>query len=146
MSINISAVDDIVNSMSEKDKEFLNISDDHFEQTSENRKIIEQFIKTVDGEPVSFLEIIGDSSGIALAIGTRDGDKCRNKGYGKSVALQGKKWLDNHFNEFNQIVWWVRKDNLASIKIAESIGFELDNTSVLPNDNWIKYEYQNKEI
>ena len=52
------------------------------------------------------------------------------------------KWLDAHKDEYDQIVWWTRKDNAGSIKIAEKSGFKLDEASVLPDDPWIKYQYK----
>lgn len=53
----------------------------------------------------------------------------------KLLPNKVKKWLDKHYNEFDQIVWWARKDNIGSIKVAKDIGFELDESSVLPDDH-----------
>ena len=36
------------------------------------------------------------------------------------------------------------KENTGSIKIAKDIGFELDKSSILPDDPWIKYQYKNR--
>lgn len=135
-------VNDIVNTMSKKDKELLNLScNAHQRSVEEGRRVVKRFIKRIGKTPVSFFELTGDNTGIAVSIGTRAGDQYRNKGYGKAVAEQGKKWLDEHVDEFDQIVWWTRKDNLGSIKTAKSIGFELDESSVLPDDPWVKYVY-----
>lgn len=109
---NMDAVNDIVKTMSRKDKELLN------------------------------LDIIGDEKGVAISIGTRAGSEYRNKGYCSRVARKGMKWLDAHKDEYDQIVWWARKDNAGSIKIAEKSGFKLDEASVLPDDPWIKYQYK----
>ena len=136
-------VNDIVNTMSSEDRKLLGLhGDEKYQTLDEGRKIVKRFIKKVDGVPVSFFDLTGDSTGIAVSIGTRSGDKYRNKGYAKAVAKQGKKWLDEHYDEFDQIVWWARKENTGSIKTAKAIGFELDKSSVLPDDPWVKYQYK----
>ena len=137
-------VNDIVNSMSRKDRKLLNMHGKQYQTLDEGKNIVKRFIKRVDGVPVSFFDVTGDSTGVAVTIGTRAGKKYRNKGYAKTLAKQGKKWLDEHCDDFDQIVWWARKDNVGSRKTAESIGFELDESSVLPDDPWIKYQYKKK--
>lgn len=138
----INDVNDIVGTMSSKDRKLLGLHDNKYQIVKENPKIVKRFIKKVGGVPVSFFDLIGDSTGIAVTIGTRSGAEYRNKGYAKSVAKRGKKWLDEHYNEFDQIVWWVRKENVGSIKTAQDIGFELDESSVLMDNPWIKYRYK----
>lgn len=135
-------VNDIVNTMNSKDRKLLGLHREKYQTIDEGQEIIKRFIKKVDGVPVSFFDLTGDSTGIAVTIGTRSGDKYRNKGYAKAVAKKGKKWLDEHYDKFDQIVWWTRKENAGSIKIAKDIGFKLDESSVLPDDPWIKYQYK----
>ena len=135
-------VNDIVSTMDSKDKKLLNLTGEEYQTLEEGQYLAKRFIKRVRGVPVSFFDIFRDCNGAAVAIGTRSGAKYRNKGYAKSVAKRGRKWLDKHYNEFDQIVWWTRKENIASIKLAEDNGFRLDKSSVLPNDPWIKYEYK----
>lgn len=136
-------VNDIVRTMSKKDKTLLNLDGDIYQKHIEDSQALgKRFIKRIDGTPVSFFDLyVDDKRGAAVSIGTRSGDEYRNKGYAKAVAKQGKKWLDQHADEFEQIVWWARKDNIGSIKTAEFIGFELDKSSVIPDDPWIKYQY-----
>lgn len=131
----------IVGTMDDKDRRLLGLHEEEYQTLEEEQKVIKRFIKRVDGVPVSFIDITGDSAGIAVTIGTRSGDKYKNKGYAKCLAKEAEKWLDEHHDEFNQIVWWCRKENAASIKIAEDIGFKLDESSVLPDDPWVKYKY-----
>lgn len=50
------------------------------------KNIVKRFVKRVDGVPVSFFDV----TGVAVTIGTRSGDKYRNKGYAKSLARKGK--------------------------------------------------------
>ncbi len=103
---------------------------------------VKRFIEKSGDVPISFFDIIGDEKGVAISIGTRAGSEYRNKGYCSRVARKGMKWLDAHKDEYDQIVWWARKDNAGSIKIAEKSGFKLDEASVLPDDPWIKYQYK----
>ena len=138
---NMNEVNDIVSTMSKRDKELLNLSGDVYQRSiDDSANVVKRIVKKVGNTPVSFLDIIGDHSSVSISIGTRGGDKYRNKGYASAVAKQGKKWLDEHTDEFDQVVWWVRKDNSWSIKIAQKIGLELDESSVLSDDPWIKYE------
>lgn len=134
-------VNDIVGTMDDKDRRLLGLHGEEYQTLEEEQKVIKRFIKRVDGVPVSFIDITGNSAGIAVTIGTRSGDKYRNKGYAKYLAKEAEKWLDEHHDEFDQVVWWCRKENAASIKIAGDIGFKLDESSVLPDDPWVKYKY-----
>lgn len=135
-------VNDIIDTMDSKDKHFLGIHDgDKYQSTDEDQKLVKRIVKKIGGIPVSFFDVTGDSTGVAITIGTRSGGEYRNKGHATAVAEQGKKWLKAHADEFDRIVWWVRKDNIPSIKTAKSIGFELDEASVLPDDPWIKYQF-----
>ena len=135
-------VNDIVSTMNNKDKKLLGLHRKEYQTIEEGQQIVKRFIKKVDNIPVSFFDLTGGCTGVAVTIGTRSGDDYRNKGYAKAVAKRGKKWLDKHYDEFDQIVWWARKENIGSIKTAKDIGFELDESSVLPDDPWIKYQYK----
>lgn len=135
-------VNNIVSTMGDKDRRLLGLHGDEYQTLEEEQKVVKRFIKRVDGVPVSFIDLTGDSTGIAVTIGTRSGDKYREKGYAKSVAKEAEKWLCKHHDEFDQVVWWCKKENTASIKIAEDIGFKLDESSVFQDDPWVKYQYK----
>lgn len=139
-------VNDIVSTMDSKDKKLLNLTGEKYQTLEERQYLVKRFIKRVGGVPVSFFDIFRDCNGVAVAIGTRSGAEYRNKGYAKAVAKRGRKWLDKHYDEFDQIVWWTRKENIASIKLAEDNGFTLDESSVLPDDPWIKYQYEKQKL
>lgn len=142
---NMDSINDIVSTMSKRDKELLNLSGDVYQKSiDDGANVVKRIVKKVGDTPVSFLDITGDRSGVSISIGARGGDEYRNKGYASAVAKQGKKWLDEHADEFDQVVWWARKDNPGSIKIAQKIGLELDESSVLPDDPWVKYERKKK--
>lgn len=138
----IDAVNDIMSTMSKDDKKKLNLHDGYKETIDNSKNVLKRVIKRMGNVPVSFFEVTGDSDGVAVSIGTRSGDKYRNKGYALKAAKEGKKWIDEHYDEFDKVVWWARKDNIGSIKTAERIGFKLDKSSVLPDDPWIMYQYK----
>ena len=123
---NMDAVNDIASTMSKRDKKLLNLSGDVYQRSiDDGANVVKRIVKKVGETPVSFFDITGDRSGVSISIGTRGGDEYRNKGYASAVAKQGKKWLDEHAAEFDQVVWWARKDNPGSIKIAQKSGFAI---------------------
>lgn len=132
----------IVSTMDDEDRRLLDLHGKEYQTPEEEQQIVRRFVKRVGDVPVSFIDLIGDSTGIAVTIGTRSGDKYRNKGYAKCLAKKAEKWLRKHQDEFDQIVWWIMKENVASIRIAKDIGFKLDESSVLPDDPWVKYQYE----
>ena len=127
--------------MSKKDKKMLGVAEDTYMTSEEAEYLVKRAVKKVNNIPVSFIDFSADANGVAVTIGTRSGKEYRNKGYATAVAKQGMKWLDKHIDEFDQVVWWVNKDNVGSVKLAKSLGFKLDESSVLPDDPWIKYQY-----
>ena len=140
---NMDAVNEIVKTMPRKDNELLILDGDVYQERAEDGyAYVKRFVEKSGDVPISFFDIIGDEKGVAVSIGTRAGSKYRNKGYCSKVAEKGMKWLDAHKDEYDQIVWWARKDNAGSIKIAEKSGFKLDESSVLPDDPWVKYQYK----
>lgn len=127
--------------MSKKDKKLLGLTGNTYMTSEEAKYLVKRAVKKVNNIPVSFIDFSADSNGVAVTIGTRSEDEYRNKGYATSVAKRGMKWLNENMDKFNQAVWWVNKDNTASIKLAKNLGFELDESSILPDDPWIKYQY-----
>lgn len=79
---NMDAVNDIVKTMSRKDKELLNLDGDVYQQSAEDGyAYVKRFIEKSGDVPISFFDIIGDEKGVAISIGTRAGSEYRNKGY-----------------------------------------------------------------
>ena len=70
-------VNDIVNTMDSKDRKLLGLHGKEYQALNEEQKIVKRLVKRVDGVPVSFFDLTGDCTGIAVTIGTRAGDKYR---------------------------------------------------------------------
>lgn len=135
-------VDDIVDSLSIEEKELLGCSaEDNWEYLSldQGEYVIKRCIKYVDNVPVSFFDLLDDTDHINLALATRAGDQYRGNGYAHEVASQAIDWIHKHpeVRQNRNIIWGVREDNIGSISIAESLGFQRDDASY--NDGWINY-------
>ena len=137
----IGYVNDIVNTMSKRDKKMLGVNGKEYLTTEEQKQIVKRIVKKVNNVPVAFIDFSEDENGIGIAIGTRSGKEYRNKGYATEIAKEGKKWLDKNSSSFDQAVWWVKKDNIASRSIAKTIGFKLNESSVLQDNPWIECKY-----
>ena len=117
------AVNDIVDSMSRKDRQLLNLHKKQYQTLDEGKNIVKRFIKRVDGVPVSFFDVTGDSTGVAVTIGTRSGEKYRNKGYAKALL----NYLINDIisERCYNITLEVNKTNEIAIGLYKSIGFSV---------------------
>ena len=66
---NMDAVNDIVKTMSRKDKELLNHDGDVYQQSAEDGgAYVKRFIEKSGDVPISFFDIIGDEKGVAISI------------------------------------------------------------------------------
>ncbi len=79
-------------------------------------------------------------SGGNIAVGTHDDH--RRKGYGKAVVHRAAAWcLQNDIVP----IYWVRKDNAASIALAKSLGFTIKHEEIIvthwPGDAAEKYNF-----
>ena len=116
-------VNDIVDSMSRKDRQLLDFYGKQYQTLDGGKNIVKRFIKRVDGVPVSFFDITGDSTGVAVTIGTRSGEKYRNKGYAKALL----NYLINDIisERCDNITLEVNKTNEIAIGLYKSIGFSV---------------------
>ena len=137
-------VDNIISTMNSDDLnklgmnesgEYLNYEDCGF--------IVKRVLLFDENTPVAFFDILDDDVQYNIAIGTRSDIKYRNKGYASKAAKQGMEYFIKHKLLFRnkKIIWGVRLDNIASIKIAESLGFIRDETSYSDNNTWVNYIY-----
>ena len=85
----------IVSTMDDEDRRLLGLHGKEYQTPEEEQQIVRRFVKRVGDVPVSFIDLIGDSTGIAVTIGTRSGDKYRNKGYAKCLAKKQKNGCAN---------------------------------------------------
>lgn len=136
-------VDNIVNTLSGREKELLGIDATELEYLTLDQceHIIHRELKKVDNVPVAFFDMLDDGDTINLALATRKGSKYRGKGYASGAAKQAMNWLSNHPRERKgrDVIWGVRTDNEASIAIAKKLGFVEDKSSLSDDGKWINY-------
>ena len=133
-------VDSIVRSLNKDDLDKLGIKgNEGYLSVEEGEHVIHRVIKEVGDIPVSFFDALDDGNTINLAMATRSGNEYRGKGYGSKAAQQCMNYLDKHPDKRGgrDVIWGVREDNEASIRIAKKLGFEEDVNS--HNDGWVNY-------
>jgi GNAT superfamily N-acetyltransferase len=136
-------VEDIIKTMSKDEKDKLALDEDgsylSFEQGS---AVIKRVLKKVGDTPVAFFDVLDDGDSINLAMGTRSGDQYRGKGYASKAAKEAMDYLDKNVQKYGgkKVVWGVRTDNAASIRIAEKNGFKLNKNSYSDDGKWVNYE------
>ena len=138
------SVNSIINSMDKDEKEKLAVEDDEeyltFEQGASVAKRI--LISDASSTPVSFFDLLEDDDGrVNVALGTKSGPEYRGKGYASKAAKQGMKWYEANKEKFGykEVIWGVRTDNAASIRIAEKNGFKIDPNSYSADGKWVNY-------
>ena len=137
-------VNDIINSLSEKEKKFLGapldkdwIDKNHEAETLSN--IAKTFITKNGDTPISALEIWTNGSRTGqIAIATRNNEEYRRKGYASKEVEQAIKWVERYGNKsIDELEWWVDRRNAGSRYLAEKYGFEItDNPG---DDNYVRY-------
>lgn len=138
-------VDSIVKSMSKKDRELLGIYDGKY-GISKGEHFLNRQIKKVGKTPVAFFDITMGSNYINAAVGTRGEKKYRGKGYAKAATKSGMDWWEKNKDKYKDknFNWWVRRENIASIKLAEANGFTLNKSDLEKWKDWYHYEYKRK--
>lgn len=130
-----SDVEDILNSMSKKDKKLINIaSDDEIKSYShggpEYFDVVKRFVeKDTNNIPVSFLDFQDVDGRLSVTIGTRGGEAYRNKGYASKISAKGMDWISKNSDQlslkYSEILWIPKARNKGSRKLAEKNGFVL---------------------
>lgn len=136
------AVDSIIDSMSEDDREKVLAGSDHYLNLEEGSAVMKRVLKQIGDIPVSFFDLLEeDKDTIQVALGTRSGSEYRGKGYANSVTDQAMNWIDKNKKRLTQkqVVWGVRVDNPGSIRIAERHGFVRDENSYSDDGMWVNY-------
>lgn len=134
------AVNSIVRSLSEEEKHKLGqydkgnwINTKHEYETLANKG--KTFVKYINDKPAGFLEIWtnGEREG-QVAIATHK--NYRGQGVSTELVNNAKKWVNQYgYKMMDQLDWWVREDNAASIHLAEKNGFKFDKTEPDPYGN-----------
>lgn len=135
-------VDEIISSMSKEEKAKLGLHESGDYLTREDGASVVKRVVLKNGDtPVSFFDVFDDGDHYNLAVGTRSGEEYRRRGYATEAARRGMSWYENNKGRLDNkpAVWGVRIDNDASIRIAESLGFELDPSSYSDDGRWVNY-------
>ena len=137
-------VDEIISTMDSDDLDKLGMNSSGEYLNYEDCGFIVKRVLLFDNNiPVAFFDILDDDTQYNIAIGTRSDIKYRNKFYASNAAEQGMKFYKKYKRLFNKkVIWGVRVDNIASIKIAESLGFIKDSNSYSDDNKWISYVYE----
>ncbi len=135
-----SKVDSIIETLNKDERDRLALSEnEEYLSVEQGEHVIYRALLEIGDIPISFFDALDDGDTIQLAMATRSGDKYRRKGYASKSAKQCINYLNKHPSKRRgrDIVWGVREDNEASIRIAKSLGFEEDPDS--HNDGWVNY-------
>lgn len=138
-----SDVDDIVSTFNKHDRELLGLKSENEQYLTleEGEHVIKRILKKYGDTPVAFFDMLDDGSTVNVALGTRSGEEYRGKGYASKAVKDGLRWYEQHADELGRmpVVWGVRTDNDASIKIAKKNGFVEDPDSISKDGKWINY-------
>lgn len=148
-------VDDIVSSMTKKDRQRLGLWDEKpYSSYDEAQLLVKRFLAKDKGKVVGFLDLYdyGDrkypgstKSDLQVTIGVKNDPSIRGKGYATKMAQKGMKWLDEHPEVWEKVTWGAMSENVASRKIAEKLGFEKtrEGRNTQDPDNpydWVEYQ------
>ena len=135
-----SQVDEIVRSLSKKDRSMLNAEDGYltFEQ---GEYVVKRILVTKGDTPVAFLDFLSDGTNksgkenLSVAIATRS--DAQGKGYGYEAAKKGADWINKNRDKFGYVEWAAKTDNTSSQHLAEKVGYK--HNKKLSDDKWEVY-------
>lgn len=76
-----------------------------------------------------------------IAIGTSPEAVNRGKGYATEVSKRMQRWFDSQ-DDYDEMIWSARSDNLASQRIAQKTGFKYSPST--SSDTWYEYTYSKR--
>lgn len=134
-------VEEIISTMSSDDKDKLAIGNDGYLSYEQGSAVAKRVLLKDGDTPVAFFDILDDETQYNVSIGTRNEERYRGKGYATKAAKRGMAYYEKNKERLGNkpVIWGVRKDNEPSIKIAKSLGFELDKSSYSDDDQWVNY-------
>lgn len=123
---------DIYSTLTDKEKRLLGGNADPewiYNDIEQSVNIMKRIVLRDGNTPITFVELwddFGQRSG-QIAIATRNDPKYRGKGNASKAVKQLDKYVNKYGNKkLDELVWWVEKKNLASIKVAEENQFYKD--------------------
>lgn len=138
-----SDVDSIVSTLNKHDRYLLDMDDDETEwlRSDQRRWVVKRFIENVENKPVAFVDVLNEGENdkgnpnVAISIATRNDE--RNKGYGYKVAKRATENIIRNSDKYGTVTWRARAENVASQKLAEKLGYKLDEKK--SDNNWRYY-------
>lgn len=148
-------VNDIVRTLSPEEKHLIGVNDPNSDyirgRKDENAfypDLLKRVIKNVGNTPVTMLDVwqVKDEvtkSGNAvigqIIVATRNDPRYRGKGYALATTKELTKWFDRYGNKkIDELEWYVKRTNTASVKVAEAAKFKRVNDS---EDDYLLYVY-----
>ena len=134
-------VEKIISTMSSDDKDKLAIGDDGYLSYEQGSSVAKRVLLKDGNKPVAFFDILDDGTQYNVSLGTRNEERYRGKGYATKAAKRGMSYYEKNKDRLGNkpVIWGVRTDNEPSIKIAKSLGFELDKSSYSDDGKWVNY-------
>lgn len=138
-----SDVDSIVSTLNKHDRYLLDMDDDETEwlRSDQRRWVVKRFIENVGNKPVAFVDVLNEGENdkgnpnVAISIATRNDE--HNKGYGYKVAKRATENIIRNSDKYGTVTWRARAENVASQKLAEKLGYKLDEKK--SDNNWRYY-------
>lgn len=136
-------VDDIISTFNNKDRKKLGLKSkkEEYLTIEQGEYVLKRSLQKHGNVPVAFFDMLDDGDSINVALGTRSGKEYRGKGYATKAVKRGMQWYEKNASKFGNkpVVWGVRTDNEASIKLAKKHGFIEDPNSLSNDKKWINY-------
>lgn len=136
-----SKVNEIIGTLNDEQKHFLNIDPDGEYLTFEQQEYLaKRILIEVEDKPIAFLDFLIDGTNKQgkenLSIATAVRSDYQGKGYGTEIAKKANEWVDKHMDEYGYIEWAAKADNKSSQHVAEKMGWKRSNLS---DDKWAVY-------
>lgn len=125
---------EIKKSLTDKDKSQLNMGKNDY-----STSFSKAFVEREKDKPVSYFTIDKQKDGTA-DVSVAVSSKYRSKGYGSKVTKKAMEYINDHRDEFTDIYWATKPDNVASQRLAQKAGFKL----VRDDDEWKTYVLKRK--
>lgn len=140
-------VDSIIATMSKKERQLLMDDRSEYLSVEQGKKVVHRSLKKHGSTPVAFFDVFDDGEVLTVAVGTRSGEEYRGKGYASKCVQKGLSWYDKNKDKFEnkRLVWWAKRENIASKKLAAKNGFVRDKDYLEEwgeDDDWSKYVYE----
>ena len=141
-------INDIVRTLSSKEKQFLGAPEDEdwidkkYEKETLTNKAA-SFVTKQGDTPVSFVEVWTNGGRVGqISLATRNDPQYRGKGYASSNVKQALDWCSKYGKQsIDELEWIADRKNVASINLGKKYGFVEDDPNKHGHDwkdDWSK--------